>query len=187
MDSVTDNIAIRPAGEADGPAVAAVRRASWRAAYTGIIDAAIIERVTAPRPAGTRPPHPYLTTLVAVAEYQQQVVGYASYGPERSVVTQPAPPGSPELTEAGQAGEASELYAIYLAPDRWSSGVGRALMDAALDALRVAGYRYVVLWVLTANARARRFYAKAGFAPDGGTNVLAGLGGVEELRYARDL
>lgn len=34
---------------------------------------------------------------------------------------------------------------------------------------------------------ARRFYERAGFAPDGVTNVLTGLGGVLELRYARDL
>jgi len=45
----------------------------------------------------------------------------------------------------------------------------------------------VVLWTLTENARARRFYARAGFAPDGATNILTALGDVEELRYARDL
>ena len=56
-----------------------------------------------------------------------------------------------------------------------------------LAALRAAGYRRVVLWTLTGNARARRFYAKAGFAPDGATNILGALGGVEELRYASDL
>jgi hypothetical protein len=44
-----------------------------------------------------------------------------------------------------------------------------------------------VLWTLTDNARARRFYDTAGFTPDGATNVLAALGRVEELRYARDL
>jgi RimJ/RimL family protein N-acetyltransferase len=60
-------------------------------------------------------------------------------------------------------------------------------MDAALAALRSAGFRRAVLWTLTGNARARRFYEKAGFAPDGATNILTGLGGVEELRYASDL
>jgi RimJ/RimL family protein N-acetyltransferase len=79
------------------------------------------------------------------------------------------------------------VYAIYLAPAAWSTGAGRALMDTALAGLRAGGYRRVVLWVLTGNARARRFYAKAGFAPDGATNILTGLGGVEELRYARPL
>jgi len=44
-----------------------------------------------------------------------------------------------------------------------------------------------VLWTLTENARARRFYAKAGSAPDGATNILPGPGDVQELRYVRDL
>jgi RimJ/RimL family protein N-acetyltransferase len=79
------------------------------------------------------------------------------------------------------------LYALYVTPDHWSTGAGRALTDAVLDGLRAAGYRRVVLWTLTENARARRFYAKAGFAPDGATNVLAALGHIEEVRYARDL
>ena len=79
------------------------------------------------------------------------------------------------------------MYAIYLAPTAWSTGAGRALMDTALAGLRAGGYRRVVLWVLTGNARARRFYGKAGFAPDGATNILAALGGVEEVRYVRSL
>jgi hypothetical protein len=33
----------------------------------------------------------------------------------------------------------------------------------------------------------RRFYERAGFAQDGVTNILTGLGSVLELRYARDL
>jgi RimJ/RimL family protein N-acetyltransferase len=41
--------------------------------------------------------------------------------------------------------------------------------------------------VLRDNQRARRFYERAGFAPDGATNVLTGLGDVLELRYRRTL
>jgi len=41
--------------------------------------------------------------------------------------------------------------------------------------------------VLRDNRRARRFYERAGFAPDGMTNVLGGLGGVTEVRYRRAL
>jgi RimJ/RimL family protein N-acetyltransferase len=61
------------------------------------------------------------------------------------------------------------------APAWWSAGLGRALTDAALAELRAVGYRRVVLWTLTGNARARRFYDKAGFAPDGATNIITGL------------
>jgi GNAT superfamily N-acetyltransferase len=191
-------IEIRPAAAADEPAITQIRRETWLVAYAQIIDPDIIERVTAPgdRASAARPGD--RTSLVAVAPQPQAaaraearvVVGYASFGPERTVASAAstgsgAQPGA--HTEAGLAGETAELYTLYVTPAHWSTGAGRALTDAALDGLRAAGYQRVVLWTLTENARARRFYAKAGFAPDGATNILAGLGNVEELRYARDL
>ena len=189
-------IAIRPATAADEPIITQIRRETWLAAYAQIIDPQIIERVTAPRDGASAGPRPDRTSLVAVASPGAGIagagviVGYASFGPERTVASAAstgsgAQPGA--LTEAGLAGETAELYTLYVTPAHWSTGAGRALTDAALDGLRVAGYQRVVLWTLTENARARRFYAKAGFAPDGATNILAGLGSVEELRYARDL
>jgi ribosomal protein S18 acetylase RimI-like enzyme len=189
-------IEIRAAAAADEPVITQIRRETWLAAYAQIIDPGIIERVTAPRDGASAAPPPDRTSLVAVAPPGAvlagpgAVVGYASFGPERTVaavasVGSGRPPGA--FTPAGLAGETGELYALYVAPAHWSTGAGRALTDAALDRLRAAGYRRVVLWTLTDNARARRFYAAAGFTPDGATNVLAALGRVEELRYARDL
>ena len=193
-------IEIRPASAADEPAITQIRRETWLVAYAQIIDPEVIGRVTAPGGRASAARSADRTSVVAVAPQPQPqaaavadarvVVGYASFGPERAVASvastgSGAQPGG--LTQAGLAGEAGELYTLYVTPAHWSTGAGRALTDAALDGLRVAGYRRVVLWTLTENARARRFYAKAGFAPDGATNVLAGLGSVEELRYVRDL
>ena len=157
---------------------------------------------TLERDGASAAPPPERTSLVAEAPPSaavadaRVVVGYASYGPERSVAAAAsvgsggsgrpsAKPGG--YTPAGLAAETGELYALYVAPVHWSTGAGRALTDAALDGLRAVGYRRVVLWTLTENARARRFYDKAGFAPDGAINIPADLGNVEELRYARDL
>jgi ribosomal protein S18 acetylase RimI-like enzyme len=194
-------IEIRPASAADEPAITEIRHETWLTAYAQIIDPTIIEQVTAPGRPANAAPQSDRTSLVAVAPPTQpqaaaaearMIVGYASYGPERSVASAAsvgsgagAKPGS--LTPAGLAGETGELYTLYVVPAHWSTGVGRELTDAALDGLRAAGYRCVVLWTLTENARARRFYDKAGFAPDGATNTLDGLGNVEELRYVRDL
>jgi ribosomal protein S18 acetylase RimI-like enzyme len=189
-------IEIRAAAAADEPVITQIRRETWLAAYAQIIDPEIIGRVTAPRHGASAAPPPDRTSLVAVASPGDglagagAIVGYASFGPERTVaavasVGSGPPPGS--FTPAGLAGETGELYALYVAPAHWSTGAGQALTDATLDRLRAAGYRRVVLWTLTDNARARRFYATAGFTPDGATNVLAALGRVEELRYARDL
>jgi RimJ/RimL family protein N-acetyltransferase len=60
-------------------------------------------------------------------------------------------------------------------------------MDRVLAKVRMSGYTSITLWVLEANARARRFYQRAGFAPDGARHVLDDLGGVTEIRYHRVL
>ena len=195
-------IDIRPGSQADAPAIARVRRESWFAAYTGIIDRALIDRATATGGSAVDPPV-YRRTLVAVGGDDPAVIGFASFGPERTVISASPPPApvgghfaaggavralvDDDLTPAGRAGDTGELYALYVTPAWWSTGAGRGLMTSVLTALRAAGYLRAVLWVLTDNARARRFYERSGFTPDGATNVLAGLGGVPELRYVRDL
>jgi GNAT superfamily N-acetyltransferase len=193
-------IFVREGAAADIPAVEDVRRASWRAAYAGLIEARHIERATA-RPSRLSQPDPSRRTLVAVTREPPVVIGYASYGPERSLLSVHAHPahagcasadsGPPSdiapHTQEGLTGETGEVYALYVAPDWWSTGTGRSLMTAALAALSQGGYRRAVLWVLSGNARARRFYERAGFTADGAQNVLTGLGGVLEVRYAREL
>jgi len=212
-------IEIRVGSAADAPAIARVRRDSWRAAYEGIIAAPLIDRATAAGGAAADPP-PYRRTLVAETGERPAVIGYASFGPERSVPSvtsslasaavgrpgqqaprplgaacgtggdRPAPDpcgtGPHPLTVNGRAGLVGELYALYVTPAWWSTGAGRALMGRVLVCLEADGYRQVVLWVLAGNARARRFYDRAGFAPDGGTNILTGLGDVLEVRYSRE-
>ena len=172
---------IRPAAPLDSEAIVRVRRASWIAAYSGIIAPGIIDRALAAGGRAIAPP-PWRRTLVALAGTPRAVVGYAGFGPERSMVS----PSLTPLTQAGLDGEAGELYALYVTPDWWSEGIGRSLMDAVLAALR-DDYQRVVLWVLADNTRARRFYGKVGFAPDGAANEMPALGGVVEVRYARDL
>ena len=113
-----------------------------------------------------------------------RIVGYASYGPETDVLNAPWPH---PLTADGESGRVAELYALYVRPAWWSTGTGRALMERVLARTGAAGYQAITLWVLRDNERARRFYERAGFAPDGATNVLAGLGDIPEVRYRRPL
>jgi GNAT superfamily N-acetyltransferase len=169
-------------------------RDSWFAAYDGIIAPALIDRATAPD-GGARirqsfRTRPWQRMIAAVAREAAPpgdpagIVGYASFGPERDVLDMPWPH---PLTPAGSGGEVAELYALYVHPAWWSTGTGRALMDHVLAKVCAAGYAYITLWVLEANARARRFYQRAGFAPDGARHVLDDLGGVTEIRYRRAL
>ena len=184
-------ISIRDAAAPDVGAIEEVRRASWRAAYAGLIGQVYLDRATSGSPAPPRLSS-WRRTLVAVDDAGPAVVGYTSFGPERAIhpyVVGPPSPGSrpPRFTDAGSAGQAGEMYAIYLDPGYWSAGTGRALMDAAVAGLTAAGYQKAVLWVLEGNARARRFYEIAGWKPDGAGNRLESLGGVMETRYTRPL
>jgi GNAT superfamily N-acetyltransferase len=200
-------VVIRSASPADAAQLAAVMRDSWFAAYDGIIAPVLIDQATAPD-GGARirqsfRTRPWQRMIAAVASEQEQgqeqgqeqaapasadgtagLVGYASFGPERDVLGMPWPH---PLTSAGSDGRVAELYALYVHPAWWSTGTGRALMDRVLAKAGAAGYACITLWVLEANARARRFYQRAGFAPDGTRHVLDDLGGVTEIRYRRIL
>lgn len=81
-----------------------------------------------------------------------------------------------------------EVVALYVAPEAWGTGCGRALMAAALDALRARGFGEAILWVLSTNTRARRFYEIAGWFADGATMEAEFRGiPVTEVRYRRPI
>ena len=79
--------------------------------------------------------------------------------------------------DEGPAPDTAEVGALYLAPEAAGRGVGRALL-----------FRRATLWVLDANARARRFYEAAGWRSDGASKVEERPGAaLHEVRYAVDL
>jgi ribosomal protein S18 acetylase RimI-like enzyme len=61
------------------------------------------------------------------------------------------------------------IYSLYVRPSAGGRGVGRRLLEHGIAACGEG--RAVTLWVFEANARARRLYTAAGFAPDGGRRV----------------
>ena len=189
---------IRAGSAADAAQIAGVRRDSWFGAYTGIIADEIIDRVTAlddgARVRQSFRTRPWQRMIVAVPDGddgkdgeqdgRSGIVGYAAFGPETDVLGAPWPH---PLSTDGEERRVAELYALYVRPAWWSTGTGRALTDRVLARSVAAGYSSVTLWVLRDNRRARRFYERAGFAPDGATNVLTGLGDVLEVRYRQQL
>ena len=76
------------------------------------------------------------------------------------------------------------VYSCYVDPSRWGSGVGRAIFTHVVDALAPRGPK-TTLWVLTGNARARRFYESHGFAWDGVEAPAPVPGEPMEMRYER--
>ena len=148
---------IRVATSADALAVETVRITSWRTAYRGMVPDGYLDAlvVDAERRAA-RMAEEGLTVLLATEG--DAPVGMAAHGPCRD----PDRPGLPEL------------YALYVLPEAWRTGVGSALLAAAGDVRS--------LWVLEANARARAFYERHGFRADGVTKELDLGGPVTELR-----
>lgn len=64
-----------------------------------------------------------------------------------------------------------EVTGIYVAPSAWGRGGGRQLMEAALANLKAAGFATATLWVLEANRRARAFYERLGWDPEGARKI----------------
>jgi GNAT superfamily N-acetyltransferase len=79
------------------------------------------------------------------------------------------------------------LNGLYVRPEAWGTGVAAELHDRAVEALRANGVERARLWVLEHNGRARRFYERRGWAPDGTSRVVEFPPHPLDLGYARDL
>jgi L-amino acid N-acyltransferase YncA len=171
-------IRIRPARAKDAQAIATVHVRSWQDAYSGLVPQGYLEAMDpARRVAGWKQtvrnvPGPGRGVLVA--ESADGVVGFSSFGPARDPDCDP--------------GLVGELLTIYLLPSVVGKGIGRGLLAVTVSGLAEAGYAEAVLWVLDTNARARSFYAKAGWAPDGTAKEDDSRGfPLNEVRYRRPL
>jgi ribosomal protein S18 acetylase RimI-like enzyme len=173
-------LVLRPLTDADIDAVAAMNVRTWQAGYAGIMPAEILDALDPAefaeiRRARTAPPG----AQTLVAEDGGTIVGFTSFGPH------PRQHGGAEYADG-----IGEIYAIYVAPERWGTGAGGALMAAARAALTAAGHSEMRLWVLAENHRARRFYERAGLVPDGARGTFTPPGGtaeLDEVRYAMRL
>jgi L-amino acid N-acyltransferase YncA len=163
---------IRPAAAGDAAGIAAVHVGSWREAYRGLLPDAVLDGLDVER--STAGWARLLEDLdggsaVLVAE-DGTVTGFVHLVPTRD--------------DDGND-HTGEITSIYVAPSAWDTGTGRALMAAAVDAARAAGFAALTLWVLRDNARARRFYEAAGWAADGTKDDVVAGTPVTEVRYRR--
>lgn len=81
----------------------------------------------------------------------------------------------------------NRLESLFVVPEQWGSGVATALHDAAIEQIAGTGAGHAALDVMVANARARRFYEKLGWAPDGRTDVSPFPPYPQILGYRRNL
>lgn len=163
---------VRPAVPEDALSVARVHVRAWQAAYRGFMPDSYLDGLSVEDRARrynfssadvTQP-----RTLLA--EEAGAISGFATTSPAR------------DEDARGQG----ELCALYVEPERWGRGIGRALVVAAREALCRQGFTRAVLWVLAGNARAERFYQADGWTADGlrrGQSVWNVT--VDSVRYRR--
>lgn len=147
---MTDGVAsVRPAAQGDLHALAACHLRCWREAFTaltrpGALDAETLEaREAMWRNVLGR--HPAWVALAGA-----EVVGFSGTAPPDADL-----PGS------------LKLGTCYLRAEYHGSGLGQRLVDAAI------GSGPAHLWVAEHGLRARAFYRRNGFEPDGARDVLA--------------
>lgn len=144
---------IRPATPHDARAIAEVHVSSWRTTYVGQFPHALLDQLSVPqRESMWERLLNDLSHRTFVAKKAGGIVGFSDAGPSR---------------DQDSAPYVGELYTIYLIEEHKGRSIGKALWMHNHDALRELGYTEVTLWVLDTNLRAREFYEKLGFKPDG--------------------
>jgi ribosomal protein S18 acetylase RimI-like enzyme len=137
----------------------------WQEAYAGLMPAAYLDTLDhAEFAAGWR--ERLLVPRDGVANWLARdragIVGLATSGPARD----------------DDAPTPWQLYAINVLARGYGTGVGAALLDAAI------GDRAAYLWVVEGNARAIAFYRKHGFRDDGVRDRFPDTG-TPEVRMSR--
>lgn len=178
---------VRSATVDDADQAAAVHLEAWRQEHQGMVPDDLILAMKAKvwarhRRARTADRALSVHWLVALDLSDGTVVGLADVGPYRF---------GPAWADVDRS--VGEIYAIYVDPARWGRGLGRSLLDAAIERLVADRVRTILLWVLAKNWRGQRFYERCGFAPDGAVRTSPvgsrqhGYVDLREVRYALNI
>jgi ribosomal protein S18 acetylase RimI-like enzyme len=148
--SDTREVVVRFATVEDVWGVAAAHHAAAVATYKGIMPKHFLQSLSVEKDAermlaGGFPRYPEEKGFSFVAEdAKKKILGYIQGGPCR------------------EAEEEGEIYAIYLHPSSFGTGVASALWEAGTSELSRRGFDTYKVWVIEENPRARRFYEKLG-------------------------
>ena len=162
---------IRCAAASNAHDIARVHVSSWQEAYRGIVPSTYLDSLSvAERETRWIEIFERGGSETFVAEESGVIIGFTAYGATRD--------------DNARVG-IGEVYAIYVAPSRWSTGIGYALWKQSRQGLADLGYSRATLWVLAANERAIRFYERVGFTLDANSESIIDIGGqsLPEVRY----
>lgn len=142
----TLEITIRPSAPEDAAAIADVHNDAWFATYRGLIPHGALNRMVARRDNRWWDRVIRKSGAVMVSEIGGSVVGYSTFGRNRSK----------DIDCAG------EIYELYLQPEYQGIGLGTRLFHASRATLVSHGLRECVVWALEDNDNAMRFYSGLG-------------------------
>jgi len=156
------------------PSLAFISR-TWQAAYRGQIPDAILDSLdVSQRTTRWQEILSQSKGVTFVSEIDSEIVGFSSLIPSRDRDT---------ATKS-----TAEIAAIYVRPDYWRRGVGKALCKRAVEEARQRQFISLTLWVLKTNLPSIEFYQQMGFVPDGATKTdqLKDFA-LHEIRFALNL
>lgn len=142
----SDPYRVRRAVVADATAIAAVHAQVWRETYTGLMPERLIEGAPMDKRVAAWTRALGAGHVCFAAEDSSGIAGWASCGATRDA----------RLEASG------EILAINILAAHHRRGIGRALMAACAESLQEQRMLSAGLWVLDANAPARRFYERLG-------------------------
>jgi GNAT superfamily N-acetyltransferase len=180
--------AVRPAAVPDVAEIVRIQAGTWAAAYAELVPAAAIAQLS------STAAHEAWTVAVTAGEghvfvaaegewtvgFVAAAVGTVESRPPTEAAAAPGPALGPEAW--------GEIGALLVEP-RWGRrGHGGRLLASAAAAMRAVGALYGLAWVPEADEASRRFYARAGWEPDGAVRAFdTGDGTLREVRLTGSL
>ncbi len=167
---------IRQATQNDIPDLAHIHLASKLAAESGIIDQAFLDAKTV-----EQYKEKWVTffemddSTQLILSVDSQSAGFISFGQLRN-----PPAGMSKIRPL----YSSEIYAIYVHPDYFRQGVGKALLSEAVKNLQELKHQSLCLWALDKNKRGCGFYEAMGGQRVGKKMTEFGPSRAKEVCYA---
>jgi ribosomal protein S18 acetylase RimI-like enzyme len=133
----------------DCRALALIHVTAWQAAYASLFPAEYLASLSvADREESWTSILETSASRTLVAKRNGVALGFVTFG---------------RCRDEGASAQKGEVWALYVAPPAWATGVGWALWEAARVLMLHQGFSEVSLWVLSGNARGLRFYESVGF------------------------
>ncbi|MDO6814487.1 GNAT family N-acetyltransferase [Cobetia amphilecti] len=173
INNKTTPIKIQSATINDCFEVAILHVKTWQHAYRGMLPECYLNSLSvSDREIMWRRMIKQQSAQLLVARIAEQITGFVAFGASR---------------DKDASIDRSEIWAIYVAPESWSMGIGHSLWVSAQQEIIAKGYTSASLWLLADNEKALRFYERVGFTLEPSSRKSFELGGVEveEIRCIR--